>query len=43
VRSLDVKVRDSRRSLDYDALFVLIGALPAVELLEAFGVPAARD
>jgi thioredoxin reductase/NAD-dependent dihydropyrimidine dehydrogenase PreA subunit len=43
VRSLDVQVRDSRRSLDYDALFVLIGALPAVELLEAFGVPAARD
>jgi thioredoxin reductase/NAD-dependent dihydropyrimidine dehydrogenase PreA subunit len=43
VRSLDVEVRDSRRSLDYDALFVLIGALPAVELLEAFGVPAARD
>jgi thioredoxin reductase/NAD-dependent dihydropyrimidine dehydrogenase PreA subunit len=43
VRALDVKVRDSRRSLDYDALFVLIGALPAVELLEAFGVPAARD
>lgn len=42
VRSVDVQVRDSRLSLDYDALFVLIGALPAGDPLEAFGVPAAR-
>jgi len=34
VRSVDVRIRDTRHSLDYDALFVLIGALPAGELLK---------
>jgi thioredoxin reductase len=34
VRLLDVRVRDTRRSLEYDALFVLIGSLPGGELLK---------
>lgn len=34
LRSVDVLVRDTRHSLDYDALFVLIGSLPAGELLK---------